>query len=100
MATPTTIKDPVLQEHTRIVRILESNLKVKTDDPTELRFRGSLLRKISEDLPNMNPSLVTRCYEAVCEVEFPKDEILAFRKTLQAAIGRLLTLKNYAAPKP
>lgn len=99
MATPKTAlpKDPVLQEQTRIVRILESNLKVKTEDPQELRFRASLLRKIEADLGTMNPSLVTRLYEAVCEVEFPKPEIFNFRKTLQLAIGRILSLKEHAA---
>lgn len=92
-------KDPVLQEQTRLVRIAESNLKVKTEDAMELRFRATLLRKIQADLAGMNASLVTRLYEAVCEVEFPKEELQNFRKALQDRIARNLSLKEHAAPK-
>ena len=96
MATTPTPKDPALQEQTRLVRIIESNLKVKTDDPEELRFRASLLRKTEAALATMNPSLVTRIYEAVCEVDFPKPEITSLRKKLQTAIGRNLALKEFS----
>jgi hypothetical protein len=101
MATPktSTTKDPVLQEQTRLVRSLEANLKVITQDPEELRFRGSLIRKVSADLHSINSSLVTRIYEAVCEIEFASPELVALRKQLQATIGRQLNLREHAAPK-
>lgn len=95
----TTTKDPVLQEQTRLVRAVEANLKVVTQDPEELRFRTSLIRKVSADLPHINSSLVTRIYEAVCEIEFASPEIVALRKQLQAAIGRQLNLREHAAPR-
>jgi len=98
-AKPTTTKDPLLQEQTRLVRSVEANLKVVTQDATELRFRGSLIRKVTADLPQINPSLVTRLYEAVCDIEFAPPEIVELRKQLQAAIGHQLNLKEHAAPR-
>lgn len=91
MAT-TTPKDPVLQEHTRLVRTVESNLKVKTDDPAEIRFRTSLFNLAGKSLAAMNSTLVTRLYEAVCDVEFPKPEMVEFRKKLQFQIGKNMSL--------
>ncbi|MDP3851986.1 MAG: hypothetical protein U1E02_26640 [Hydrogenophaga sp.] len=98
-AKPTTTKDPLLQEQTRLVRAVEANLKVVTQDPEELRFRGSLLRKAAADLPLINPSLATRLYEAVCDVDFAQPEIVTLRKSLQAAIGTQLNLKEHRAAK-
>ena len=88
----TTPKDPVLQEHTRLVRTVESNLKVKTDDSAEIRFRSSLFNLAGKQLSAMNSTLVTRLYEAVCDVEFPKPEMVDFRKKLQFQIGKNMSL--------
>lgn len=93
-----TIKDPTLQEHTRIVRTVESNLKVKTDDAAEIRFRTSLFNLATEQLPAMNSTLVTRLYEAVCAVEFPKPEMIEFRKKLQFQIGKNMSLAAHRTP--
>ena len=95
----TSSKDPLLQEQTRLVRAVEANLKVVTQDPEELRFRSSLIRKVSADLPQINSSLVTRIYEAVCDIEFASPEIVTLRKQLQAAIGRQLNLREHSAPR-
>ena len=95
MPTTTTTKDPVLQEHTRLVRTVESNLKVKTEDPAEIRFRSSLFNLAAKSLPAMNSTLVTRLYEAVCDVEFPKPEMIEFRKKLQFQIGKNMSLANH-----
>lgn len=65
MATATTTKDPVLQEHTRLVRTVESNLKLKLEDRGEIAFRAALLARAAEVLPNMNQTLATRLYESV-----------------------------------
>lgn len=92
---PATTKDPILQEHTRIVRTVESNLKVKTEDPAEIRFRASLFNLAGKSLPAMNSTLVTRLYEAVCDVEFPKPEMIDFRKKLQFQIGKNMSLASH-----
>ena len=92
---PATTKDPILQEHTRLVRTVESNLKVKTDDPDDNRFRGSLFNLASKQLAAMNSTLVTRLYEAVCDVEFPKPEMIEFRKKLQFQIGKNMSLASH-----
>jgi hypothetical protein len=97
MAT-TTPKDPILQEHTRLVRTVESNLKVKTEDAGEIRFRSSLFNAASAQLSAMNPTLVTRLYEAVCGVEFPKPEMIEFRKKLQFQIGKNMGLAAHRTP--
>lgn len=99
MPTPSTPKDPVLQEHTRLVRTVEANLKVVAPDPEEVRFRASLLRLTESSLPGMNPSLVTRLYEAVCAMEFPKPEIIELRKKLQATIGKNFDLRSHRPPQ-
>lgn len=91
-------KDPVLLAHTQLTRFLESNLKVRTEDAMELKFRASLLRKIEAALPTMNSNFLARCYEAVCGVEFAKPEVIELRKKLQIAIGKNLHLSEYAAP--
>jgi hypothetical protein len=93
----TTTKDPVLQERARLVRLVESNLKVSFLDAQELRFRGSLLRKAAAELPGMNGTQVTRLYEAACDVKFPSDEVTTFRATLQRRIGTDLNLKEFKA---
>ena len=92
MATTTT-KDPILQEHTRLVRTVESNLKLKLEDRGEIAFRAALLARTSETIAAMNGTLVTRLYEAVCEVEFPHPEIIDFRRSLQRQIAKNMTLK-------
>ena len=92
MATTTT-KDPVLQQHTRLVRTVESNLKLKLEDRGEISFRAALLARAAEIIPAMNDTLVIRLYEAVCEVEFPKREIIDFRRVLQRQIAKNMEIK-------
>jgi hypothetical protein len=89
----TTTKDPTLQEHTRLVRTVESNLKLKLEDRSEISFRAALLARTAETIGAMNATLTTRLYEAVCDVEFPHPEIIDFRRTLQRQIAKNMTLK-------
>lgn len=93
-----TIKDPALQEQSRLIRTVEANLKVSFLDATELRFRGSLLRCVEAALPNLNGTHITRLYEAACDVKFPSDEVTEFRKKLQTVIGKNLDLVKFKAP--
>jgi hypothetical protein len=93
MATTTTTKDPVLQEHTRLVRTVESNLKLKLEDRGEIAFRAALLARTADTIAAMNQTLVTRLYEAVCEVEFPHPEIIEFRRILQRQIAKNMAIK-------
>lgn len=93
MATATTTKDPVLQEHTRLVRTVESNLKLKLEDRGEIAFRAALLARAAEVLPNMNQTLATRLYESVCDVEFPHPEIIELRRILQRQIAKNMAIK-------
>ena len=93
MATTTTTKDPILQEHTRLVRTVEANLKLKLEDRGEIAFRAALLARAAEVLPSMNQTLATRLYEAVCGVEFPHPEIIDFRRTLQRQIAKNMAIK-------
>lgn len=89
----TTTKDPVLQEHTRLVRTVESNLKLKLEDRGEIAFRASLLVRTAETIPAMNATLVTRLYESVCDIEFPQPETIEFRRCLQRQIAKNMALK-------
>jgi hypothetical protein len=91
--TATTTKDPVLQEHTRLVRTVESNLKLKLEDRGEIAFRAALLAHTAQVTPAMNQTLVTRLYEAVCGVEFPHPEIIDFRRILQRQIAKNMAIK-------
>ena len=94
----TATKDPVLQEHTRLVRTVESNLKLKLEVRGEILFRSSLLARASELIGAMNQTLVTRLYEAVCDVEFPHPEIIDFRKAIQRQIAKNMAIRPL--PKP
>lgn len=96
---PTPIKDPALQEQSRLIRTVEANLKVSFLDTTELRFRGSLLRRAAAEIPALNPTHITRLYEAACDVKFPSAEVTEFRGHLQNAIGKNLDLTKFKAPK-
>lgn len=89
----TTTKDPVLQEHTRLVRTVESNLKLKLEDRGEIAFRAALLARTAETLPAMNQTLATRLYQAVCDVDFPHPEIIDFRQKLQRQIAKNMAIK-------
>jgi hypothetical protein len=89
----TTTKDPILQEHTRLVRTVESNLQLKLEDRGEISFRAALLARAAETVPAMNQTLVTRLYEAVCAVEFPHPEIVEFRRILQRQIAKNMAIK-------
>jgi hypothetical protein len=91
--TTTTTKDPILQEHTRLVRTVESNLKLKLEDRGEIAFRAALLDRAAKILPAMNQTLATRLYEAVCEVDFPHPEIIEFRRILQRQIAKNMAIK-------
>ena len=93
MATTTTTNDPILQEHTRLVRTVESNLQLKLEDRGEISFRAALLARAAETVPAMNQTLVTRLYEAVCAVEFPHPEIVDFRRILQRQIAKNMAIK-------
>lgn len=97
MAT-TPPKSEELQSQTHLTRTIEAALKVAVPDPEEIRFRSSLLRCAEAQLPTLKPSFITRLYEAACDVKFPSDEVTAFRKALQATIGRSLGLKQYRKP--
>ena len=97
MATP---KNEALQAQMRLTRTIEASLKVVVPDPEELKFRGSLLRCASSQLPTLNDSCIVRMYEAACDVKFPSPEVTEFRKSLQRVIGRTLDLKKYSQPQP
>jgi len=95
MLTTTTPKSEELQAQTHLVRTIEAALKVSIPDTEEIRFRSSLLRCAEAQLATLKPAFITRLYESACDVKFPSDEVTAFRKALQAAIGRSLGLKQY-----
>lgn len=84
---PSTTKDPALLAQTNLVRLLEANLKVITQDEQELRFRRELIKQIGIQADTMNPGLITRAYEAVCAVEFPKNDVTRLRLKLQQVIA-------------
>jgi hypothetical protein len=94
---PTAPKDPALLAQTNIVRLLEANLKVITQDDAALLFRRNLIRQVAAASETMNPGLICRAYEAVCAVEFPKNDVTKLRVKLESVIGGIL---SFPAPKP
>ena len=91
-------KNEELQAQTQLTRTIEAALKVAVPDADEIRFRGSLLRCATAQLPTLKPAFVTRMYEAACDVKFPDDQVTEFRKSLQNVIARKLGLKQYRNP--
>lgn len=96
MATP---KNETLQAQTQLVRHVEASLKVAVPDPTDLKFRGSLLRKAASEIPDLSSGFITRLYEAACDVKFPSPEVTEFRHALQHRIAKTLDLAAHKAPK-
>jgi hypothetical protein len=96
MATPK-LKDPALLAQTNLVRLIEANLKVVTQDDAELAFRRQLIRQVAAQSETMNPGLLTRVYEAVCAVEFPKGDVVKLRVKLQTVIAGNLSFTTPAA---
>lgn len=94
---PSTTKDPALLAQTNLVRLIEANLKVITQDEAELQFRRSLIKSIATQADTMNPGLLTRVYEAVCAVEFPKNDVQKLRLKLQSVLSANL---GFPEPKP
>ena len=94
MATPKE-KNPALLAQTNLVRLIEANLKVITQDEAELTFRRQLIRQVAAQAETMNPGLLTRAYEAVCGVDFPMNDVVKLRVKLQTVIA-----SNLAFPAP
>lgn len=94
---PSTPKDPALLAQTNLVRILEANLKVITQSEPDLIFRRNLIRQVAGQTETMNAGLVTRLYEAVCAVEFPKGDVVKLRDKLQTVIAGNLSFPTPAA---
>ncbi len=86
-----TPKDPALLAQTNLVRLLEANLKVITQDEAALIFRRNLIKQVAAQTETMNPGLITRAYEAVCAVEYPKGDVVKLRVKLEAVIGANLS---------
>lgn len=86
-------KNEQLQAQTQLVRTVEANLKIAVPDTTEIGFRDALLRTAAAELPKFSAVLVTRLYEAACNVNYPSPSVTWFRKRLQQAIARNLGLK-------
>lgn len=93
-------KDPALLAQTNLVRILEANLKVITQEISELQFRRSLIKQVSSQAESMNAGLITRLYEAVCAVEYPKGDVIKLRVKLQEIIGKNLSFPAATATTP
>jgi hypothetical protein len=90
-------KDPALLAQTNLVRILEANLKVITQSEPDLIFRRQLIKQVASQAETMNPGLITRLYEAVCAVEFPKGDVVKLRDKLQTVIAGNLSFPALAA---
>lgn len=102
MATEKKTLDPALQRHTRLVRNVEANLKLVLPDTAieDLRFRTALLFSAGAEAKHMNDTLVTRLYEAVCAIEFAKEDVREFRTRIQRVLGKRLQLKSRPATTP
>lgn len=95
-----TPKNEQLQASTQLVRTIEANLKIAVLDDSEIGFREALVRNAAEQLKDLAPGLVTRLYEAACDVKFPNASVTWFRKRLQQAIARNLDLKGNPPTPP
>lgn len=93
-------KDPALLAQTNLVRLLEANLKVITQDEAALGFRRNLIKQVAAQSETMNPGLITRVYEAVCGVEFPKNDVVKLRVKLESVIATNLSFPTPPTPSP
>jgi hypothetical protein len=96
---PPTPKNEQLQASAQLVRTVEAALKIAVPDDTEIGFRDALIRTTADKLKDLNPNLVTRLYEAACDVKFPSASVTWFRKRLQQAIAKNLDLRGNPPPR-
>lgn len=97
--TPKTTRSEELTSQSQLVRTVEANLKIHTlEDPLEKRFRTSLLARAEEALREMPQGLVTRLYEAACDVKYSTPDVINFRNGLHKQIGHHLGLRKFHQP--
>lgn len=83
----------------QLTRYVEASLKIAFPDPSEIRFRTSLLACAASEFPDLKTSYITRMYEAACEVKYPSDEVTEFRQALQVVIAKSLNLRAHRKPQ-
>lgn len=100
----TTTKNEELKGQSLLVRSVAATLEIKLPADTEKKFRGTLLRRATADLPGMPPGLLIRFFEAACSCDFPDPDVVAFRIACERALAPHLDLSSYkatpAAAKP
>ena len=89
-----------IQQQSHLARVVASTLDIKTPNPVEIKFRGSLLRKAVAEIPTLKPNFLIRLYESACAVDFADEDVQLFRMALGRALAGHLDLVKYKATKP
>lgn len=92
--TPNSEKDKATGQ-SQLTRYVEASLMIAFPDPSEIRFRTSLLACATSEFGALKTCYITRMYEAACKVNFPSDEVTEFRQALQVVIAKSLNLRAH-----
>lgn len=95
---------PESQDRCLLVRDAIAILGVDFPQPEDDRFRVSILLRLAEELPKLEPGQLTRLHEAACKADAKHAGINEFRTSLRTNLGRRYDLagarKRAAAPRP
>jgi hypothetical protein len=79
---------PESQERALIVRDAIAVLGIDFPQPEDHRFRQSILCRLAEEIPSLEPGQITRLHEAACKADAKHPGIPEFRTKLRSALGR------------
>lgn len=79
---------PESQQRALLVRDAVAVLGIDFPQPEDDRFRVSVLLRLKEELPNLEPGQLTRLHEAACKADAKHPGINEFRTALRTILGR------------
>jgi hypothetical protein len=85
MATKPT---PESQQRALLVRDAVAVLGIDFPQPEDDRFRVSVLLRLKEELPKLEPGHITRLHEAACKANAKHPGVTEFRTSLRLILGR------------
>lgn len=97
---PTPTKNEELKGQSLLVRSVAATLEIKVPAEREKRFRATLLRRATADIPAMPPGLLIRFFESACDCDFPDSDVVAFRIACENVLAKHLNLAEYKQPAP
>lgn len=92
-------KSEELKSQSHLVRTVAATLDIRVPDPTEIQFRGTLLRKATAEILTIQPGFLVRLFESACGVEHADNDVIQFRIACERVLAGHLNLAQFKAPR-